>query len=69
LRTLTGAGAGPAEPRVRDDKLNDSGGLVLFVTKAGGMHWRLRYAYNGEKLLSFGFARRRLADLTAGPSI
>ena len=52
---LTDAGIRAAKPRDRDYKLNDSGGLVLFVTKAGGKLWRLRYTYAGkEKLLSFG---------------
>ncbi len=56
---LTDAGVGAAKPRDRDYKLSDSGGLVLFVTKAGGKLWRLRYTYQGkEKLLSFGPTRR-----------
>ena len=52
---LTDAGVRAAKPRERDYKLNDYGGLVLFVSKAGGKLWRLRYTYQGrEKLLSFG---------------
>ena len=52
---LTDAGVRAAKPKGRDYKLNDSGGLVLFVSKAGGKLWRLRYTYQGkEKLLSFG---------------
>ena len=52
---LTDAGVRAARPKERDYKLNDSGGLVLFVTKAGGKLWRLRYTYQSkEKLLSLG---------------
>ena len=47
--------SGQRSPRIATYKLNDSGGLVLFVSKAGGKLWRLRYTYQGkEKLLSFG---------------
>ena len=61
---LTDAGVRAAKPKEHDYKLNDSGGLVLFVTKAGGKLWRLRYVYHGkEKLLSFGpYPKVGLAD-------
>lgn len=36
-------------------KLSDSGGLHLFVTPAGGRHWRMAYRFDGkQKQLSFG---------------
>ncbi len=36
-------------------KLTDSGGLFLFVTKAGGKFWRYKYEFGGkERLLSIG---------------
>jgi integrase len=39
----------------KDYKLSDSDGLYLFVTKAGGKLWRLKYRFEGkEKVLSFG---------------
>lgn len=39
----------------KDYRLTDGGGLHLFVTKAGGKLWRLRYEFAGkEKLLSIG---------------
>ncbi|TWB19497.1 site-specific recombinase XerD [Rhizobium sp. ERR 1071] len=44
-----------AKAQEKDYKLTDSGGLVLFVSKAGGKLWRYRYKINGkEKLLSLG---------------
>ena len=52
---LADAGVRAAKSKERGYKLNDSGGLVLFITKSGGKLWRLRYTYRGkEKLLSFG---------------
>jgi integrase len=39
----------------RDYKMADSGGLFLFVTKAGGKLWRWKYRFEGqEKKMSFG---------------
>ena len=36
-------------------KMPDGGGLHLYVTPAGGTHWRLRYEFSGkEKTLTFG---------------
>ena len=57
---LTDAGVRAAKPKERDYKLNDSGGLVLFVTKAGSELWRLRYLYQGkEKLFSLARTPKR----------
>lgn len=39
----------------KDYTLSDSGGLYLFVTKAGGKSWRLKYYFEGkEKRITFG---------------
>lgn len=39
----------------KDYRITDGGGLHLFVTKAGGKSWRLRYEFAGkEKLLVIG---------------
>jgi hypothetical protein len=44
-----------AVARERDYKLPDSGGLYLFVTKAGHKSWRLKYRFGGkERRLLFG---------------
>lgn len=44
-----------AKPTDKPYRLPDGGGLHLFVTPAGGRHWRLRYEFGGrEKLLSIG---------------
>lgn len=44
-----------AVTRERDYKLPDSGGLYLFVTKAGHKSWRLKYRFGGkERRLLFG---------------
>lgn len=44
-----------AKPSDKDYKLGDSGGLYLFVTKAGGKLWRFKFRVEGkEKKLSFG---------------
>lgn len=44
-----------AKPRERAYKLFDGGSLFLFVTPAGGKHWRWRYSFGSrEKLLSLG---------------
>lgn len=44
-----------AKPADRPYRLADSGGLFLYVTPAGGKHWRMRYRYAGkEKTLTFG---------------
>lgn len=44
-----------AKPADRPYRLADSGGLFLYVTPAGGKHWRLRYRFQGkEKTLTFG---------------
>lgn len=47
--------AAKAAPGAKDYKLPDSGGLYLFVTKAGAKSWRLKYRFNKkEKLLVLG---------------
>ena len=52
---LTDATVKTAKPKEKDYKLADTGGLYIFVTKAGRKLWRLKYRYEGkEKLLSFG---------------
>ncbi len=52
---LTDAAVRAAKPKERDYKLNDTGGLLLVVTKGGSKLWRMRYVIQGkEKLLSFG---------------
>lgn len=44
-----------AKPKEKDYRLSDSGGLHLFVSKAGSKLWRYRYEIDGrEKLLSLG---------------
>jgi len=44
-----------AKPTSTPYKLTDGGGLHLYVTPAGGKHWRYRYEVGGrEKLLSIG---------------
>ena len=52
---LTDAQCRTAKPREAAYRLTDGGGLHLFVTPAGGKHWRLRYELSGkEKLLTLG---------------
>ena len=52
---LTDAAVKTAKPRDKDYKLSDSGGLYLFVTRAGHRSWRLKYRFGGkEKRLVFG---------------
>ena len=52
---LTETGVRNAKASERSYKLADAGGLFLFVTPAGGRHWRLKYRAGGkEKLLSIG---------------
>jgi hypothetical protein len=44
-----------AKPAAKPYKMTDGGGLHLFVTPAGGKHWRYRYEFEGrEKLLTIG---------------
>lgn len=44
-----------AKPQGRPYRLPDTGGLHLWVTPAGGKHWRMRYKVRGqEKTLTFG---------------
>ena len=62
---LTDVGVRAAKPKDRAYKLTDAGGLVLFVSTAGGKLWRMRYTFQGnEKLLSFGPYPSSLSDLT-----
>lgn len=52
---LTDMAARKAAPRDKDYKLADSGGLYLFVTRAGSKSWRMKYRFGGkEKRLLFG---------------
>jgi integrase len=52
---LTDTKCRSAKPADKPYKLTDGGGLHLFVTPAGGKHWRCRYEIGGkEKLLSIG---------------
>lgn len=52
---LTDTECRKAKARERDYKLSDAQGLYLFVTKAGGKSWRMKYRYAGkEKRLTFG---------------
>jgi integrase len=52
---LTDLKARQAKAREVDYKLADSGGLYLFVTKAGSKSWRMKYRFGGkEKRLLFG---------------
>ena len=44
-----------AKASIKDYKIADSGGLYLFVSKAGSKLWRLKFRVDGkEKTLSFG---------------
>ena len=52
---LTDLACKAARPADKDQKLWDSGGLHLFVTKKGFKSWRLKYRFSGkEKLLTIG---------------
>lgn len=52
---LTDAQIRKAKAADKAFKLTDGAGLHLFVTPAGGKHWRYRYEFGGkEKLLSLG---------------
>ncbi len=42
VEVLTDAGVKAAKAKDRAYKLNDAGGLVLFVTKSGSKLWRMR---------------------------
>jgi hypothetical protein len=44
-----------AKSAAKPYKMTDGGGLHLFVTPAGGKHWRYRYEFEGrEKVLTIG---------------
>ena len=52
---LTDAAARKVKGGERDQKLFDSGGLYLFVTRSGFKSWRFKYRFAGkEKRLTFG---------------
>jgi len=52
---LTDIQARKAQPRDKDYKLADAGGLYLFVTARGSKSWRFKYRFAGkEKRLVFG---------------
>lgn len=38
----------------KDYKMADGGGMYLFVTKAGGKHWRMKYRFPKEKVFVIG---------------
>lgn len=61
---LTDAQIRKAKAADKAFKLTDGAGLHLFVTPAGGKHWRYRYEFGGkEKLLSLGpYPALSLAD-------
>ena len=55
IMPLTATQIKQAKPKEKDYKLSDGGGLYLFVTKAGGKHWKLKYKFDGkERKLSIG---------------
>lgn len=52
---LTATTVAKAKPQKKPVKLTDGGGLYLFVSQAGGKHWRYDYRYAGKrKTLSIG---------------
>lgn len=52
---LTDAKARQAQPREKDYKISDSGGLLLFVAKSGRKTWRFKYRSGGkERRIVFG---------------
>ena len=52
---LTDIQARKAQPRDKDYKLADAGGLYLFISAKGAKSWRLKYRFGGkEKRLVFG---------------
>lgn len=61
---LTDTAIRKAKPTDKAYKLSDGKGLHLFVTPAGGKHWRMRYEIEGrEKVLTFGpYPEVTLAD-------
>lgn len=55
LMALTDAKIRTAKPQTKDQKLADSGGLYLLLTRKGHKYWRLKYRFQGkEKLLALG---------------
>jgi hypothetical protein len=52
---LTDTECRKAKPAAKPYKMTDGGGLHLYVTPAGGKHWRYRYEIDGaEQTLSIG---------------
>ena len=52
---LTDSTVKNAKPKEKDYKLADGKGMFLFITRAGGKLWRLKYRFDGkEKLLAMG---------------
>ncbi len=49
INVLTDAACKSAKPRASDYKLSDGYGMYLFVTKAGGKIWRLKYRFDGKE--------------------
>ena len=53
--TLTDKYIKGLNPKEKDYKVFDGGGLFLLVVKGGGKRWRLKYRFNGkEKVLALG---------------
>ncbi|MDB5553816.1 MAG: phage integrase [Rhizobium sp.] len=46
---LTDTHCRKAKPAEKPFKLTDGGGLYLYVTPAGGKHWRYRYEFDGRE--------------------
>lgn len=55
MPALTDVKVRTAKPREAVSKLSDGGGLQLWITPAGGKHWKLAYRFGGKQLkLSVG---------------
>lgn len=52
---LTDVAIRKAKPAEKSHHLTDANGLAVFITPAGGKHWRYRYRYDGKAaILSLG---------------
>ena len=63
---LTDAKIKAAKPRDKAYKLADSGQLYLFVTPAGGSHWRMNFAFGRN---ANGGAKQKTLSLGSYPSM
>ena len=55
VSVLTEKQVANAKPKEKPYKLNDSGGLYLYIAKSGLKSWRMKFKFdNKEKLLTFG---------------